>query len=144
LFWNTPSSSTSSNESLILFLVFLPKFLHHWIYLLTGCLGLWVGIAWITAFNKILFLAWKRNFVFQIFNRFHTLFLMLLNSLVLDLLTTADSPKYLSYLWVTGIPDSWRIGSLTSWLVFLLKKIDIFSLFNFFFSLKPSHSIATA
>lgn len=53
----------------------------------------YVGIAWITAFNKISFPAWERNLIFQSWRCFHTQFVILLNAVIRDLPTRVGNPK---------------------------------------------------
>jgi hypothetical protein len=91
----------------------------------------YVGMACITAFNRISHPAWDKNLNFQSCIRFQTLSMMPLNSFVRDFPTNVGNPKYVSYLCELGILDSSRIFSRASCGVLRLKKITVFEVFNF-------------
>jgi len=92
----------------------------------TGCRTNWF-IYIPGTFRRISLLAWDNNLVFRSCNLFQILSLILLSSLILDFPTRVGKPKYLSYLYVLGTPYNRIIQSRASWLVFQLKKIDVFS-----------------
>ena len=93
-------------------------------------LMVYVGIACTTTLSKISLPAWVRNFSFQPVMQSQIHPCKLLKALTLDQPIKAGRPKYFSKLSVVLTPAKERISSRTPIGVFLLKKIDVFCLFN--------------
>jgi hypothetical protein len=84
-----------------------------------------------TAFKRISFPTCDKNFLLQAFILVHTLPLIPLKALSFERPIRAGSPKYFSYHCVKGTPAAVRMFVRSSNGVFLLKKIEVLSLFNF-------------
>jgi hypothetical protein len=84
-----------------------------------------------TALIKVSFLAWEMNFSFRPSNFLQTLPWIPAKVVFIDQPTKARSPKYFSKLAAAEIPTMELMYSRNSYMVFLLKKMEVFSLFNF-------------
>jgi hypothetical protein len=101
-----------------------------------------VGIAWITALNRISFPAWENNFSFHWFILLHIFPLIPVNVLIFERPTKVGRHKYFPYLCVKVTLAKERISSFASYLV-LRWKIWM-SFFNSTFLPMPSHKIPEA